>query len=109
MKYYIGIDGGGTKTQFALCDEWGHVRATYTTTGSSYKELGAQGVCSLVIKGIEQICTGIDNPTIAGICFGMPCYGESNQNDALVTESIAKALYPLPIHFENDRRVPAVT
>jgi len=102
MKYFIGIDGGGTKTQFLLCDELGHIQANYTTSGSSYKEIGNKAVCNLIINGIEYVCAEIDKSNIAGICFGMPCYGENNSCDSLLTKTIAKEVFPLPIHIEND-------
>jgi len=102
MKYYIGIDGGGTKTQFLLCDEFGHIQANYITSGSSYKEIGNKAVCNLIINGIEYVCSEIDKSSIAGICFGMPCYGENDSCDSLLTKTITKEVFPFPIHIEND-------
>lgn len=102
MKYFIGIDGGGSKTQFILCDEEGQIHSQYMASGSSYKEIGEDAVCELLIQGVGYICAGIDRENIAGICFGMPCYGESVLNDARVTQKIQKVFLPIPVCFEND-------
>ena len=39
MKYYIGIDGGGTKTQYALFDENKNLISSVFTGGSNHENL----------------------------------------------------------------------
>lgn len=102
MKYLIGIDGGGTKTLFALSDLHGQIHALYRTTGSSYKEIGMEAVCDLLVAGIDQVSAGIPSSDITGVCFGMPCYGESLENDRTMTTRVKQALAPLPVWIEND-------
>ena len=41
MKYYIGIDGGGTKTQYALFDENKNLISSVFTGGSNHENLEA--------------------------------------------------------------------
>lgn len=102
MKYFIGIDGGGSKTKFALCDEQGHIRAECVLSGSSYRELGADEVCGLLRQGVGKVCEGIGLGSVSGVCFGMPCYGEHGEEDALAARKIEQALAPLPVCFQND-------
>jgi len=40
MKYYIGIDGGASKTRGLLADENGDILADYTEIGSNYQIVG---------------------------------------------------------------------
>ena len=39
MKYFIGVDGGGTKTQYALFDENKNMLSTVKTDGSNHENL----------------------------------------------------------------------
>ena len=102
MGYYMGIDGGASKTQFALCDERGRVRAQYASSGSSYIELGVEAVCETLRKGVDELCGNIARESVTGVCFGMPCYGERPARDAAAAQEIQRALAPLPVYFEND-------
>lgn len=55
MKYYIGIDGGGTKTEFLLADE-NHKILSRTLRGSaSYMQIGEGGLIDLLDEGIENL------------------------------------------------------
>lgn len=101
MKFYLGIDGGGSKTRFALCDENGHLIAEYTTTGASYRELGVERVCVLLKEGVERVLDG-RREGVVGVCFGMPCYGENMAEDLKAVQRIREALAPLPVMVEND-------
>lgn len=42
MIHYIGVDGGGTKTECILVDESGAVRARHLTTGTNPSSVGAE-------------------------------------------------------------------
>ena len=100
-NYFIGIDGGSSKSVFVLYDGSGEALERCELTGSSYRELGADGVCALLEQGVAQVSGGIDRADIKGVCFGMPCYGENAPDDDKATRQIEKAL-GLPIRFEND-------
>ena len=57
MNYYIGVDGGGTKTQYALFDENKVMLSTATTTGSNHENLegGIPEAAGIIMDGIEEI------------------------------------------------------
>ena len=40
MSFYIGVDGGGTKTYYALFDEKKNIIADFKTAGSNHENLG---------------------------------------------------------------------
>jgi len=102
MKYYIGIDGGASKTQFALCNESGRVCAEAFSSGTSYIEKGIDAVIETLRTGLDELLADTDPGSVVGACFGMPCYGEQPEADAEAVRRIQSALAPLPVHIEND-------
>lgn len=102
MRYFLGIDGGASKTQYALCNEHGQLLGQYTGPGSPYRELGIEAVCGILKQGIAEVCSKVEQSSISGVCFGMPCYGENIEDDLRASEHIRDALGPLPFTFEND-------
>lgn len=110
--YYLGIDGGGSKTIFLLTDETGNHLASWKAGSASYKQIGIEGVARLVEEGIRQVFyeAGI---TKAGeipwkelsCCLGLPMYGESRPNDEQVARQLALQLPNLQLRLVNDVQV----
>ena len=72
-SFYLGIDGGATKTAFALADEAGHIVRTLQLGPCNPFDLGMTGAQALLEKGINEICSGIPTNRIsmfAGISGG---------------------------------------
>ena len=101
MKYFIGIDSGASKTEFALLDESGKIAGRCELSGSSYRELGVGAVSSILKQGVDQITIGLDRSDILGVCYGMSCYGEHPEEDQRAARQIENEL-ALPMRFEND-------
>ena len=59
MKYYIGVDGGGTKTAFALFDENKKMLDTVTGPGSNHENLeaGFDAASEIIWNGLNELCT----------------------------------------------------
>ena len=57
MSFYIGIDGGGTKTQYALFNEKKEMLSTVKTTGSNHENLeGAiPEAAGIIMGGINEL------------------------------------------------------
>ncbi len=71
--YLLGIDGGGTKTDFVLSDENLHVVRTVTLDGCNPIDIGLQGAKEILKRGICEVCEGIPFSSIvmfAGIAGG---------------------------------------
>lgn len=104
MRYYIGIDGGGTKTAYLLIDETGMRRFRLETKGCSYRELGINAVAQLLKKSVDTCLkeAGIPLEHIAGIAAGLPCYGEMQPEDDKLKEAVGKAFDGTPVHIVND-------
>jgi N-acetylglucosamine kinase-like BadF-type ATPase len=88
--YFLGVDGGGTKTRFALIDQHGSLLAE-TQLGTTYHpEVGLDGVREVLARGIGEIlgAASVSAADISHAFFGMPAYGEDS--------SMASCLRVLP-------------
>ena len=58
MKYYIGVDGGGTKTAFALFDENKNMLDSVTGPGSNHENLESSfdGASDIIMEGLNALC-----------------------------------------------------
>jgi N-acetylglucosamine kinase-like BadF-type ATPase len=104
LKYYIGIDGGGTKTAFVIGNSDGLVLKTIEKSGCSHRSIGIDAVVSLIKKGVREILQGVGAlpKECAGCCIGLPCFGEFPRADIKIKEKLDEALYPIPVYIVND-------
>jgi len=79
---YLGVDGGGTKTEFCLLDDQGVPVAKLTAQGCSYLAVGFDGLARVLDDGVREICreAGIRVEAIDYAFFGLPSYGESTRD-----------------------------
>ncbi|MCL1896870.1 MAG: hypothetical protein FWG03_10040 [Clostridiales bacterium] len=66
MGYFIGIDGGSSKTEFALYSDTGETIASCGLPGSSYRELGIEAVCAMLCEGVARVCEGAGRAGVTG-------------------------------------------
>ena len=72
MSYFLGIDGGGSKTTYVLGDD-SSVLATVTLGGSNIVRVGEPQARRALQQGIHEVCKAARvKPTqIAAVCAGM--------------------------------------
>jgi len=82
--YFLGVDGGGSKTAFILTDGSGCVLARAELGGCSLPHIGEVDFIDVLRRGIERCAeaAGINVREITRSAFGMPCFGESETHDA---------------------------
>lgn len=104
MKYYIGIDGGGTKTSVAVGDEAGWVLHQASYEGCSYQEIGIEPVAELLLRAVNESleAADVEKEECAGCCIGLPCFGENAEKDRAIASWIEKILSPIPVYIVND-------
>lgn len=75
---FLGVDGGGTKTAFALVDAGGNVRARHEEGSAYYLEVGMDGAAAMLERGCRALfaAAGVGPDDIAQAFFGLPAYGE---------------------------------
>jgi N-acetylglucosamine kinase-like BadF-type ATPase len=77
---YLGVDGGGSKTAFALIDATGHVLARTTAPTSYYFNDGFDVVERVLAQGVADVCqqAHVTTSDIDAAFFGIPGYGEAS-------------------------------
>ena len=86
---FLGVDGGGTKTAFALIDRQGKVLARNEQSSAYYLEVGMEGAADVLARGCAALfaAAGVTANDVAFAFFGLPAYGEDRavqaQLDAL--------------------------
>ena len=94
VGYFLGIDGGGTKTEFCFADSSGTVISSCILGGSNPNDVGLENTCAVLREGISKVCGNIPYAKIsvfAGIAgAGSGTHGE-NLTKYLQTMGFAKA------------------
>lgn len=80
MRKFLGVDGGGTKTEFLLVDENGSKLARHLAGSSYYLQIGLDGLGNLLFDGVNRICemAQISPNDIDFSFFGLPAFGEDS-------------------------------
>ncbi len=86
----IGVDGGGTKTQFMLFTEDGNILDTIKLDACNPNITGIQGCTEVLIRGINSLM--ITNPIISGIFIGSAGFLLGNNSTEIMNE--LKKQYP---------------
>lgn len=104
MKYFLGIDGGGTKTDYLLCDEAG--RGIFRCKTGPCRLFGTTSLLldDVFAEGLRNLCKGADIRAcdIASACFGMPGYGEYPEEDETAAAQVYHHLAGIPCKVVND-------
>ena len=106
-KWYVGVDGGGTKTAIAVSKADSVPVQTIIYPTCSYQSIGIAQSVALIQKGILECLAAVDAKLedCVGCCIGMPCYGENSENDQIIVAELQKALAPAPVYVVNDGEV----
>ncbi|HHY14493.1 MAG TPA: ATPase [Firmicutes bacterium] len=92
--FYLGVDGGGTKTAFALCSRKGQILASCVTGTSHPDQIGLDQVRETLNEGLQAVCdtAGIDRNQIAYSIWGLPGYGENLDHVRIQDEMVGELL-----------------
>lgn len=104
MKYYIGVDGGATKTAICAAAADSSVLLSELTNSSSWREYGIAHVVGNIKSVIDTFPIGAGN-NIAGIAMGLPCFGESEDGDHELEKATRDAFPDVPLYLTNDVEV----
>jgi len=104
MKYYIGVDGGATKTAICAAAADSSLLHTEMTNSSSWREYGINHVVEN-IKSVINTFPFESDGQIAGIAMGIPCHGESEDGDRELEIAIKGAFPNVPLYLTNDVEV----
>ncbi|MBQ8649560.1 MAG: XRE family transcriptional regulator [Clostridia bacterium] len=88
IKYLLGIDGGGTKTEFLLTDLNRNKKERLVLGASNPIDIGIENCKSLLEQGIMQICSGIDMMEIS--MFAGLAGGISGENQKILNKFFSR-------------------
>lgn len=84
--YFLGIDGGGTKTEFALSNENGTIISSVTLEGANPVDIGISHTRDVLTQGISTVIGDIPTSSIfafAGIAGGITGQNKEKIHDIL--------------------------
>ena len=93
IKYLLGIDGGGTKTEFLLTDLNGEKIDNIILGSSNPVDIGIENSLNLLRRGINQICKGIRKKEIsvfAGLSGGSTGNNKKEIEEFLSTQDFGR-------------------
>ena len=90
MKYYVGVDGGGTRTRCLVCDEQGHILGSGLAGPSNHHIVGKDGATTALRESIYGALSssGYADPLV--VYLGLA--GVAQGSDRMVIESIVASL-----------------
>lgn len=93
--FYIGVDGGGTKTAFSLIDKNGLEVASVEKETCHFAQVGISGFRSVLKDGTEELLSKVNLSLddIAYLFFGIPGYGEIPEKDVEMSYTLDE-LFP---------------
>lgn len=79
--YFLGVDGGGTKTAFVLTDGEGRELARHEGGSSYHIQVGFEALHALLHEGVQAVLdkAGVSAEDVAFAFFGLPAHGEDSQ------------------------------
>ena len=108
MKYYIGIDGGGTKTEFLCLDE--NLKNLYLVTKPTIHVMEVSKDKSIITlkDGLNEIVRYINfdqKEDQLYICIGLAGYGKDKNLRKEIEEICYKAFYPYKYLIRSDGEI----
>ena len=85
--FFLGIDGGGTKTEFALCDKSGKILSNIILEGANPVDIGFARARDILVKGISSVIG--DKPTSSVYAFAGIAGGITGQNKEKIHDLLA--------------------
>ncbi|GAA0312647.1 BadF/BadG/BcrA/BcrD ATPase family protein [Sphingomonas oligophenolica] len=94
-RYFLGVDGGGTKTEFVCIDGDRKVVARIVTGTTYHLQVGLENATSLLARGVAGICheAGITPDDLGYAFFGLPAFGEDAVVDPQLEQACGRILH----------------
>ncbi len=87
-SYFLGIDGGGTKTKFMLTDKDGNVLNELTLGACNPTSVGINTSVAVFCDGIKQLCQDIPHGKVSVFIGSAGCGIEANKS--IILEQLKK-------------------
>jgi N-acetylglucosamine kinase-like BadF-type ATPase len=103
MRYFLGVDVGGTKTQALVADESGRAAGFGQGGAGNHEEVGYAGLAHAMRQATDQALaqSGIGVEQIAGAGFGVAGYDWPSEREPTL-QAIARLRLNAPVEAVND-------
>jgi N-acetylglucosamine kinase-like BadF-type ATPase len=104
----LGVDGGGSKTAYALCTGDGEILARHLGDTTNYNQVGPEGVESAVAEALarlRQAANLAETAPLRGGVLGLGGVGEIAHEMPAVEDAVRRALPDVPHRLVNDAEV----
>lgn len=104
---FLGIDGGGTKTEFALCDDKGRIYSNVIKESASYWQFSTEKLLTVIKDGVDSVLkeSQASYNDIVAVGFGMAGLGENPQKDEESINICKRYFKDIPMGIRNDVEV----
>lgn len=101
---FLGVDGGGTKTEFLLINDLGAVQGHILKESCHYKQTDFSNFEKVISEGIRELCqmAAIHLDEVTYACLGLPGYGEVKADEREMEKRVAQILGKVPHKIVND-------
>jgi len=81
MNTFLGVDGGGSKTEFVLIDDTGALLASHQEGPAYHPEIGLDALHALLARGIGAVLAHgrVEPAALTHAFLGLPAYGEDSR------------------------------
>ena len=102
--YYLGVDGGGTKTRYLLVDEGLNIVNDIENVTIHIHQIGKEKLELELKENLNEICekSGIKCNEIKYAFLGVPGYGESKNDIMDIDEVVEKVFNGINYTIGND-------
>lgn len=104
---FLGIDGGGSKTAFAVVDDHGRTLGTYEGPTTNYNQIGFAGVEAVLSKGLSRVLqqAELSPAQVTGAVVGIGGAGEIAEDMPPLIGAVGAAFGGIPHAVVNDCEV----
>lgn len=101
---YLGVDGGGTKTEFVCIDAAGEVSARAVTGTTYHLEVGVAEALRRIEQGVRDIGSqlAVEPGDLTYVFLGLPAYGEDRLADPQLDAGVGALLGHDRYRCDND-------
>lgn len=102
--YYLGVDGGGTKTKYILIDKELNIIKDIERGTIHIHQIGEEKLKDELLQSINIILseTNINRSDIGYVFLGVPGYGESESDKRIIDKILCEVLYGIKYEASND-------
>ncbi|WP_010272366.1 BadF/BadG/BcrA/BcrD ATPase family protein [Paenibacillus senegalensis] len=110
MPFFIGVDGGGTKTEIVCCDRSGQTLLTLTGSSTNPRSLGFSQAVSNLTGLLSELLSHKELASMEcrGVCIGLAGAAMPEEQvpfrDA-VEELFSSSPFPVPLTITNDAEI----